>query len=63
MPRVLCMAGMVVAILVFIVFLLDLVIPGELAPFGNASYLMDIIFIICSLGLGFLSWTTYREQD
>jgi hypothetical protein len=57
------MAGMVIAILVFIVFLLDLVIPGELAPFDNASRLIDVIFVICAAALGVLSWMTYREQD
>ncbi len=62
MPKVLCMAGMVIAILVFIVFLLDLVIPGDLAPFDNASYLIDIVFLICSAAVGYLSWSTYREQ-
>ena len=67
MPKALCMAGMVIAILVFILFLLDLIFglvgPEWLAPFRNASRLMDIAFVICAAGLGVLSWLTFREQD
>jgi hypothetical protein len=67
MPKALCMAGMVIAILVFILFLLDLVFglvgPVWLAPFKSASRLMDIAFVICAIALGFLSWMTFREQD
>lgn len=67
MPKALCMTGMVIAILVFILFLLDLVFglvgPTWLAPFKSASRLMDIAFVICAAILGFLSWTTFREQD
>ena len=67
MPKALCMAGMVIAILVFILFLLDLVFglvgPVWLSPFKSASPLMDIAFVICAMALGFLSWMTFREQD
>ncbi|MBM3999485.1 MAG: hypothetical protein FJ297_08110 [Planctomycetes bacterium] len=63
MPRVLCLAGIVVSILVFIIFVLHLVVQFSFAPSTTSSLMMDIVFIICSLGLGFLSWTTFREQD
>ena len=67
MPKALCMAGMVIAILVFILFLLDLIFglvgPVWLAPFRYASWPMDVAFVICAAGLGVLSWLTFREQD
>lgn len=63
MPKVLCMAGIVVSILVFFVFLLHLVVPGSLLPANSASRVMDIVFILCALALGFVSWRTLKEQD
>lgn len=62
MPKGLCMTGMVIAILIFLLFLLDLLVPAAWAPFKKASVLMDISFVICAIGLGYLSWTTFREQ-
>lgn len=63
MPKVLCMTGIVVSILVFCVFLIHLVMPGSFFPTNFASRLMDVVFIVCALILGFISWTTLREQD
>jgi hypothetical protein len=58
---------MVIAILLFALFLLDLVVPliglSGLAPFRNASPLMDLLFVLCSAALGYLSWSTLRELD
>lgn len=62
MPKGLCMTGMAIAILIFMLFLLDLVLPTGWAPFKRASILMDIAFVICAIGLGYLSWSTFREQ-
>ena len=62
MPKALCITGMVIAVLVLIVFLVDLVAPSSFAPFRKASILMDVCFLLCAAMLGFLSWTTYREQ-
>ena len=62
MPKVLCITGMVIAGLIFVVFLTDLVLPVSFAPFKNASRLMDIMFILCAGGLGYLSWSTWKEQ-
>ena len=61
MPKALCIAGMVVGVLLFLIFALDLAIGF---PFGRAHKmpLMDVGFAICAALLGFLSWTTLREQ-
>ena len=63
MPKALCMTGIVISILVFVLFLFDLVGPESLAPLKRASPTMDIVFIISALALGVLSWLTLREQD
>ena len=64
MPKALCMTGMVIAILILVLFLLDLVIPASwaLSPFKKANWLMDVGFILCAGGLAYLSWATHREQ-
>jgi hypothetical protein len=59
MPKALTILGMIVAILLLIVFALDLAIG---IPFSKASRTMDIAFVICALLLGYLSWATLREQ-
>lgn len=67
MPKALCLTGMVIAILLFALFLVDLVFPwigmGGLAPFGQASPLLDILFVLSAGGLGYLSWSAWRELD
>ena len=60
MPKALCLTGMVVAIVVFLLFLLDLIIK---VPFQRANLVMDLVFVLCAGTLGFISWTTFREQD
>lgn len=60
MPKVLCMSGMVIAILILVLFLLDLTVK---IPFERISLMMDIVFVLCAAGLGYLSWSTLREQD
>jgi hypothetical protein len=66
MPKALCLTGLVIAILVFLIFFADLLFGMlgmlSLTPFKMSNLVMDIIFLLCALGLGFLSWTTYREQ-
>ena len=59
MPKALCMSGMVVAILIAILFLLDLAIKF---PFERVSILMDASLLICAAILGLISWFTLREQ-
>lgn len=66
MPKALCLIGLVLASLVFLIFLLDLVLGLSglltMAPLRAASPLMDVIFMIAAGGLAYVSWTTYREQ-
>lgn len=59
MPKALCIAGIVIAALLFLVFGLDLA-TGY--PFGKADWLMDSAFVVSSLVLAYLSWTTMKEQ-
>ena len=60
MPKVLCMTGMVIAILILVLFLLDLAVKF---PFQRISTMMDVVFVLCAVGLGYISWATLREQD
>jgi len=60
MPKALCLTGMVIAIVVFLLFLLDLILK---VPFQRANLVMDVVFVLCAGVLGFISWTTFREQD
>ena len=62
MPKALCLTGMVIAILILVLFLLDLAVPAAWAPFKKANWIMDVGFMLCSAGLAYLSWATYREQ-
>jgi threonine/homoserine/homoserine lactone efflux protein len=59
MAKALTIMGMVVAVLIFCLFALDLAIG---TPFEKANMLMDIGAVICALMLGYLSWSTFREQ-
>lgn len=59
MAKALCILGIAISALVLIVFGLDLAMD---TPFNGASKIMDIGFVICSGILGYLSWSTLREQ-
>jgi hypothetical protein len=59
MPKALCIVGMVVGVLLLLVFGLDL---GLQFPFRRASMTMDIGGVISAVILGYVSWTTLREQ-
>lgn len=59
MQKALCILAMAVAVLLLIVFGLDVAIG---VPFQAQSKAMDIGFIVASVILGYLSWTTFREQ-
>ena len=59
MPKALSIGGMVIAVLIFLLFVLDLALAF---PFQRSSMMMDIVFVLCALGLGYLSWITWKEQ-
>jgi uncharacterized membrane protein YuzA (DUF378 family) len=59
MPKIMTIIGLVMAGLIVLLFALDLAAG---IPFGRASMLMDITFVLCGLVLAYLSWTTMREQ-
>lgn len=60
MPKALCILGMVIAVLLLLLFGLDLAMG---IPFSGASGMMDIGFLIAAAILGYLSWATFREQQ
>lgn len=65
MPKALCLIGLVLAILVFLIFLLDLILGMsgvDMAPFKGATIMMDVMFVLSSGALAWVAWTTFREQ-
>ena len=62
MPKVLCISGLSIAAVLFVLFVWDLSAPTWLAPFKKASLIMDVAFILSSAGLGFISWVTWKDQ-
>jgi len=63
----LCIAALTISLIVFVLFLADLILghfmnSQDIAPFKGENMPIDIVFIVCSLILGLLSWFTYREQ-
>ena len=59
MPKALTIIGLVISVLVFLLFLADLV---STFPFKRASMTMDVAFVVCAAILGYLSWATFKEQ-
>ena len=59
MAKALCILGTAISILVLVVFGLDLLTT---IPFGRAAMMLDIGFLISAAILGYLSYTTLREQ-
>jgi hypothetical protein len=59
MPKALCFFGIAVAVLLLLLFGLDLAME---IPFGRESIAMDVGFILCAGALGYISWSTLREQ-
>lgn len=58
MPKALSIIGLTISALLLLIFGLDMALG---IPFQTASPGMDIVFIICSLILGYLSWSAMRE--
>lgn len=66
MPKVLCLTALVISILVFLLFFVDLVLNlagmASLAPFRGAHLGIDVVFTICALIIGTMSFFTFRKQ-
>jgi hypothetical protein len=59
MSKAMTIAGLVVAALVFLAFSADLILG---VPFGAEGMVMHIGALISSAILGYLSFSTFREQ-
>jgi hypothetical protein len=59
MPKALSLSGLIVAILLLLIFALDLFLG---VPFSTASKWMDVGMLISALVLGYLSWITFQEN-
>lgn len=60
MPKAMCIIGSIVALLLVLLFGLDVFIG---IPFKTHSTLMDVIMIIAGVVMVYLSWATLREQS
>lgn len=58
MGKAMTIGGLVVALLVALLFLLDLALG---VPFQRASWIIDVCFLISGLGMATLSFLTLRE--
>ena len=58
MAKGLTIIAMVIAVLVLVLFGLDSAIKIR---FDGVNKLMDTVFVICATGLGYISWSTYKE--
>jgi hypothetical protein len=58
MPKAFCIAGAVVAILLLLVFGMDLAMGF---PFDRQSWLIDGGMVLCAFMLGYISWATFRS--
>ena len=66
MQKGLCILALAISLIVFAVFLADLILGmanmKAIAPFHYADSTIDYVFIVCSLVLAVMSWFTLREQ-
>lgn len=66
MQKGLCITALTISVIVFAIFLADLVLGlmgnVTIAPFKYANMIMDIVFVVCALIVGVLSWFTFKEQ-
>ena len=66
MQKGLCIAALSIAVIVFALFLADLILGlagmYQIAPFKYANMIIDIVFVICAVILGAMSWFTLKEQ-
>jgi hypothetical protein len=59
MPKALCIAGIVVAVLLLLMFGLDLAIQ---LPFGRPNPISEGFLLVSAIIVGVLGWLTLREQ-
>jgi hypothetical protein len=59
MPKALCISGVVVAVLLLLLFGIDLAAGF---PFARVSILMDVGVVISAAILGTVGWMTFRQQ-
>ena len=66
MPKGLCIVALTISIVVFALFLMDLIMGmsgmQHLAPFKYANLVFDVVAIVVSIVLAVMSWFTFREQ-
>lgn len=59
MPKALAILGMAIAVLLLVMFGLDVLVG---IPFGQSAGLIpDIGFLLCALILAYMSWNTLRD--
>jgi hypothetical protein len=59
MPKALCILATAIAVLLLLVFGLDL---ATSFPFGRQTAAMDVGFVIATAILAYLGWNSLREQ-
>lgn len=60
MAKKLCLAAVIICLLVFILFTVDISVGF---PFARANIILDIVMMVSSLTILVLSWMTFREQE
>jgi hypothetical protein len=62
----LCYVALAISVIVFILFLLDLILGfsgmAHIAPFKFANMIVDIVFAVAALLLAAMSFFTLKEQ-
>ena len=62
MAKALCLTGMIIAILLMVLFTLDLFLQWPFKAFEK-KWILDSTFVVASAGLTYLSWSAWREQE
>ena len=67
MQKGLCIIALSIAVVIFILFLADLILgimeQSALAPFKyGPGWLIDTVFVVVSGILAAMSWVTFRQQ-
>ena len=60
MAKILCMVGLAISALIFLIFLVDISAGW---PFSRYSILLDVCFMVVSVMVAWMSWVTYKEQQ